>query len=36
MTQTELIRELIEKLLTERDKNNKLQSELEKYKKSKD
>ena len=36
MTQTELIRELIEKLLTERDKNNKLQSKLEEYKKSKD
>ena len=36
MTQTELIRELIEKLLTERDKNNRLQSKLEEYKKSKD
>ncbi len=36
MTQPELIRELIEKLLAERDKNNKLQSKLEEYKKSKD
>ncbi len=36
MTQTELIRELIEKLLTERDKNNELQSKLEEYKKGKD
>ncbi len=36
MTQAELIRELVEKLLAERDKNNKLQSKLEEYKKSKD
>ncbi len=36
MTQTELIRELIEKLLAERDKNIKLQLKLEEYKKSKD
>lgn len=36
MTQAELIRELVEKLLAERDKNNELQSELEEYKKSKD
>ena len=36
MTQAELIRELVEKLLAERDKNNELQSKLEKYKKSKD
>ena len=36
MTQAELIRELVEKLLAERDKNNELQSKLEEYKKSKD
>ena len=36
MTQAELIRDLIEMLLAERDKNNKLQSKLEEYKKSKD
>ncbi|CDE15265.1 unknown [Clostridium sp. CAG:470] len=36
MTQAELIRDLVEKLLSERDKNNKLQSKLEEYKKSKD
>ena len=36
MTQAELIRELVEKLLAERDKNNELQSQLEEYKKSKD
>lgn len=36
MTQAELIRELVEKLLAERDKNNKLQTKLEEYKKSKD
>ena len=36
MTQAELIRELVEKLLAERDKNSKLQSKLEEYKKSKD
>ncbi len=36
MTQPELIRELIEKLLAERDKNNELKSKLEEYKKSKD
>ena len=36
MTQAELIRELVEKLLAERDKNNELQSKLEEYKKTKD
>ena len=36
MTQAELIRDLVEKLLAERDKNNELQSKLEEYKKSKD
>lgn len=36
MTQAELIRDLVEKLLAERDKNNQLQSKLEEYKKSKD
>lgn len=36
MTQTELIRELIEKLLAEKEKNIKLQTKLEEYKKSKD
>lgn len=36
MTQAELIRELVEKLLAERDKNNELQSKFEEYKKSKD
>lgn len=36
MTQAELIRELVEKLLAERDKNNEFQSKLEEYKKSKD
>lgn len=36
MIQAELIRELVEKLLAERDKNNELQSKLEEYKKSKD
>ena len=36
MTQAELIRDLVEKLLAERDKNNKLQSKLEEFKKSKD
>lgn len=36
MTQAELIRDLVEKLLAERDKNNKLQSKLEEYPKSKD
>ena len=36
MTQAELIRELVEKLLAERDKNNELQSQLEEYKKGKD
>ena len=34
MTQAELIRELVEKLLAERDKNNNLQSKLEENKKS--
>lgn len=36
MTQAELIRDLVKKLLAERDKNNELQSKLEEYKKSKD
>lgn len=36
MTQAELILELVEKLLAERDKNNNLQSKLEETKKSKD
>ena len=36
MTQAELIRDLVENLLAERDKNNQLQSKLEEYKKSKD
>ena len=36
MTQPELIRELIEKLLTEKEKNIELQTKLEEYKKSKD
>lgn len=36
MTQAELIRELVEKLLAERDKNNELQTKLEEYNKSKD
>lgn len=36
MTQTELIRELIEKLLAEKEKNIILQTKLEEYKKSKD
>ena len=36
MTYPELIQDLIEKLLAERDKNNELQSKLEEYKKSKD
>lgn len=36
MTQAELIRDLVEKLLAERYKNNELQSKLEEYKKSKD
>jgi len=36
MTQTELIRELIEKLLAERDRNNELKLKLEEYKKGKD
>lgn len=36
MTQAELIRDLVEKLLAERDKNNQLQSKLEEYKKDKD
>ena len=34
MTHTELILKLIEMLLSERDKNNELQSKLEEYKKS--
>ena len=36
MTQAELILKLIEQLLTERDKNNNLQSKLEEQKKGKD
>lgn len=36
MTQAEFIRDLVENLLAERDKNNELQSKLEEYKKSKD
>lgn len=36
MTQAELILKLVEKLLAERDKNNNLQSKLEKNKKGKD
>ena len=36
MIQVELIRDLVEKLLAERDKNNELQSKLEEYQKSKD
>lgn len=36
MTQAELILKLIEKLLEEKDKNNNLQSQVEKTKKSKD
>lgn len=36
MTQAELIRDLVENLLAERDKNNELQSKLDEYKKSKD
>ena len=34
MTNPELILKMIEMLLAERDKNNKLQSKLEEYKKS--
>lgn len=36
MTQAELIRDLVEKLLAEGDKNNQLQSKLEESKKDKD
>lgn len=36
MTQSDLILQLVEKLLVERDKNNELQSKVEEYKKSKD
>lgn len=36
MTQPDLILKLVEMLLTERDKNNNLQSQLEEQKKSKD
>ena len=36
MTQAELILQLVEKLLAERDKNNNLQSQVEESKKSKD
>lgn len=36
MTQAELILKLVEQLLSERDKNNNLQSKLEEQKKSKD
>ena len=36
MTNPDLILKLVEMLLSERDKNNELQSELEEYKKSED
>jgi len=36
MTQPDLILKLVEMLLSERDKNNNLQSQLEEEKKSKD
>ena len=36
MTQPDLILKLIEMLMTERDKNNKLQLKLEEYKNDKD
>ena len=36
MTQPDLILKLVEMLLSERDKNNNLQSQLEEQKKSKD
>lgn len=36
MTQSDLILQLVEKLLAERDKNNELQSKVEENKKSKD
>ena len=36
MTQSDLILQLVEKLLAERDKNNELQSNVEENKKSKD
>ena len=36
MTNPELILKMIEMLLSERDKNNELQSKLEEYKKGKD
>jgi len=36
MTQLDLILQLDEKLLAERDKNNELQSKVEEYEKSKD
>ena len=36
MTQAELILQLVEKLLAERDKNNNLQSQVKESKKSKD
>ncbi len=36
MTQAELILNLVEQLLAERDKNNSLQAKLEETKKSKD
>ncbi len=36
MTNPDLILKLVEMLLSERDKNNELQSKLEEYKKSED
>lgn len=36
MTQPDIILKLVEQLLAEREKNIKLQSQLEEYKKSKD
>lgn len=36
MTQSDLILQLIERLIAERDKNNELQSKVEEYEKSKD
>ncbi len=36
MTHADIILQLVEKLLAERDKNNELQSQLEEYKKGKD
>lgn len=36
MTYADIILQLVEKLLAERDKNNAIQSQLEEYKKDKD